>query len=121
MQDSASFWTEVGRVNNRLLEPGKNSGKGRYRVLLELLPSGEENAVSMRMLARWLETSPRNVRKLVEGARLEGNIIASTDAGYFVPETEDELRHYVAIVRSRARTAYATIREAQRLLQEVGR
>lgn len=96
-----------------------NNRSEKYQALLELIPIGEENGISMRALSHYLGTTPRSTRKLVEGARLEGNIIASGDAGYFIPETVEELRHYVAKARARSRTNFAAIREAEKLLSEV--
>lgn len=97
------------------------SNTSKYKTLLALIPFGAEHGISMKRLSYLLGVDSRNVRKLIEGARLEGNIIASGDSGYYIPETVEELRCYVRIVRARSQTSRATLRAAEKLLSEVSK
>ena len=66
-----------------------------HDFLLSAIPRGEQNARSMRDLARYLGVDRRAVRRVVNEARIAGCIICSSDNGYFLPEdAEDVLRHY---------------------------
>lgn len=98
-------------MNNIYITIDKNPNSP-HRALLDRIPCGEENAVSMRDLARALGEDPRQTRLRIEKARVDRNIIASTDQGYFIPETEAELREYVCRTWARIKTSYATLAPA---------
>lgn len=66
------------------------------REILDLIPSGHKNAVTTQYLATLLDTDRRHVRSMIENARINGKIIAGTNDGLFIPETEEELREYVS-------------------------
>jgi hypothetical protein len=53
---------------------------------------GGSNAISMDTLSRLTDSTPREVRQCVLNARLSGFIICSNENGYFIPETEHELK-----------------------------
>ena len=86
-----------------------------HRTILDHIPSGRMNAVSMRYLATILGTDRRRIRLLIENARIDGNIIAGTDDGLFIPETEAELREYINRTYSRIQTSVRTLNPAIRL------
>lgn len=90
--------------------------KSPHRAILDQIPFGEDNAVSMRELAHGLGETTRQIRYRIERARIDGNIIAGTDAGIFIPETDDELREYVRRTQSRIDTSVATIAPAVAML-----
>lgn len=87
-----------------------------HRPILDRIPSGSGNAVSMRDLARGLGETEREIRFRIQKARVDGNVIAGTDAGIFIPETDDELREYVNRSQSRIDTSIATLEPAVELL-----
>ena len=89
----------------------------KHDRLMMMIPHGEENAVSMRELARLCSASPREVRKMVEVARCDGMIIASSDQGYFIPESKEELLAYYRCVKCRIATAIKTLRPVEDLLE----
>lgn len=62
-----------------------------YTRLLELLKKGESNAISQKNLAIGLNCSERWAQKEVADARRDGIIICSGNAGYYLPETDEEL------------------------------
>lgn len=89
----------------------------KHRDLLIHIPRGSDNAVSMRDLANALGTDTRQVRHLIERARIDGVIIAGTNAGIFIPENEFELKEYVNRTVSRIRTSRATVLPALKKLE----
>ena len=72
--------------------------------LTETIPEGEQDAVSMSYLAALHHISERRMRREVEGARRCGILICSSDRGYFMPETLDEIRDYTQRTKARIRT-----------------
>lgn len=86
-----------------------------HRTILDRIPSGRDNAVSMRYLASILGRDERQIRHMIENARIDGNIIAGTGAGIFIPETEAELREYVNRTYSHITTSVKTLNPAIKL------
>lgn len=72
--------------------------------LTETIPEGEQDAVPMSYLAALHHISERKMRKEVEGARRCGILICSSDRGYFMPETLEEIRDYTQRTKARIRT-----------------
>lgn len=87
-----------------------------YRIL-DFIHNGEQNAVTMRELSMLLDIDQRQVRHMIEQARISGIVIAGTDAGIFFPVTHDELREYVNRTQSRINTSIATLKPAIRMLE----
>ncbi len=87
-------------------------------ALLDLIPHGEENAVSMKTLASVLNIECRSVRQMVLDARIKGAVICSSSAGYFQPETHEELFRYVQIVKAQERSKYRALISAEKVLNE---
>lgn len=96
----------------------KNDLSGRYSRLLAVIPKGEENAVSMRLLSEVLGMTPRHIRFCIESARREGNVICSSDAGYFVPLDDEELRRYYLRTLARIFTSFECLRPVVKLIKE---
>lgn len=93
------------------------SQENEFNFLLRLIPTGEENAISMYDLAEILRTSERGVRRLITMARLSNNIICSTEAGYFIPSTYRELEKYYHITRTRLFTIVRCLKPVERVLE----
>ena len=72
--------------------------------LTETIPIGEHDAVPMGYLAALHHLSDRKMRKAVEGARRCGILICSSDRGYFMPETLQEIRAYTERTKARIKT-----------------
>ena len=92
----------------------------KYNVL-EYIPFGLENAVSMPELARRMGCNQRTARKLVFDARCKGAIICSTcygdkSDGYYRPISEDEAIPYVHMQRERIRSAKLALRSAEKFV-----
>lgn len=92
--------------------------EGDFRFLLNLIPSGEDCAISMKLLSQLVGTTERGIRKLVELARRSGLVICSTESGYFLPETIEEVRRYYHTAESRIRTCSVCLVPVRKLLEE---
>ena len=75
-----------------------------YKKLIELIPKGEENAVSMSALARLLGVEERDIRRLVLQARCDGELICSSNHGYYYPANDAELIDYYTSLSARFRS-----------------
>ena len=73
--------------------------------LTETIPTGERDAVPMNYLAALHHLSERKMRLTVERARRSGILICSSDKGYFMPETQEEIRDYAHRTKARIRTS----------------
>ena len=87
--------------------------------ILELIPKGRENAVSLAYLAEMLNVSERTTKEYVSRARKKGISIVGDRFGYYKPANREELQWYYRIFRKRGLTALSSISSARRDLQEV--
>ncbi len=73
-------------------------------VLRALAPHiGKRAGIAVKALADELQTSPRQVRKLVTELRLDGIAVCGhPKTGYFMAETADELENTCKFLRQRA-------------------
>lgn len=76
--------------------------------LLTLLGEGEDDAVRGEFLASTLAISERAVRELVESLRRDGHLVGSSNRGYFLISTWEELESAAGHLRSRALSMLAT-------------
>lgn len=79
-----------------------------HRKILEHIDFGRENAVPMKELSRLLGVSERDVRRLIERARIDNFAILSSEEGYFLPATWTEICDYCARTALRIQTAVLT-------------
>ena len=82
--------------------------------ITDFIPYGLVNAVSMTELSARTGESKRTVRKLIQQARLDGELICSTcntdsATGYYYPLSPDEARPYYKQQQSRINTGIAAI------------
>lgn len=89
-------------------------------MIMDYIPTGKDNAVSMKDLAIAMRTDARTVRKMIHSARMDGAIICGTNAGYYKPETDDELLSYYRLARRRALSGLASLKAARAVLKERG-
>ena len=78
-----------------------------------LIPTGEANAIPMRDLAALTGVTERTLRHQIAADRERGLLIASSDAGYFFPETEEERQRYIRRMRARLRSTASIIQAAE--------
>ena len=62
----------------------------------DLLLEGEGNAISMADLARIAQVPERALRREILQARANGELICSSDKGYFLPADNSEIAAFVA-------------------------
>ena len=94
----------------------------RYQFLIDLIPAGKEEAVSMKTLSKLIGLPTCDVRQYVLNARKIGVLILSGDEGYYFPADDDELKEYVNRRRKYIRTANVALKpfEASLTDQEEG-
>ena len=92
----------------------------RTEEIMNSLPIGADNAVSMASLAASLGINERTLRENVRDARFEGAEIVGDSNGYYRPATPEERARFYSMFRKRAlcslasvSTLYAKIKEEQ--------
>ena len=96
--------------------------EARMSILLECLPRGEKNAISMREFANITAQNLREARRSIYELRCAGAVICSgTDRngakGYFLPANRLEVERYVHFQESRIRAAARAVRSARKYLK----
>lgn len=94
--------------------------KRNYQDVVDLVPEGAENAVSMGQLVILSGVTERAVRKAVELARNDGIAIATCASGYYKPLPDDyeKLKHYYNARHHAAMTTLIGLKATRRLLQQ---
>lgn len=89
--------------------------------IVDLIPIGKANAVTRAQLCALTGLSDRAVRKLIEIARIEGEIIinAQDGAGYYVSDDPVDIRRQMATNRSRAMSILRQQKYLRRRLAEI--
>lgn len=93
--------------------------------IAEYIPYGKENAISRQQLTIITGIKDRKVRKLIEEARVGGELILNLQdgKGYFrATENDlDSLEHQYKLNRSRAMSVLVQQKFLRRILKEAGR
>jgi biotin operon repressor len=76
----------------------------------DFLSYGEGQAVSLDDLSRSTGLPERAVKAEVLQARLKGDLILSSERGYFLPADLDEIRQFVCSRKSYLKTAHAALK-----------
>lgn len=101
-----------------------NNGKVKldsiHRNLLDLIPFGSENAISMSKLSYISGYEPREIRKIVLECRIKGCVIGSGTCGYFIPVNEMELRSYYNTASARSRSCAISLHSTRKLIKSLG-
>lgn len=90
----------------------------KEQILLQYIPHGSENAISMNELAVLTQTSARAVRKLVFEARAAGIPILSGNCGYWLAEEEAGAED-IAFLRRREAAARSTFRSLKTFRERI--
>ena len=89
--------------------------------VLDFIPIGRENAISMSNLADRMGTDQRTARKAIFNARCKGEIICSTcgenASGYYRPASIDEVRPYIAMQEHRIASAKVALKSAKKFAE----
>ena len=91
-----------------------------WKWLTDSIPRGQADAVSMSQLSTLHQMSARKVRLAIENARRDGVLICSSERGYFMPVTVDEIQTYTRRTSARIRTGRACLAPFLRELKKAG-
>ncbi len=86
--------------------------------LLELLPRGKENGIKSEDLQKILQTDCRGVSHQIQNARLDGALICSGNAGYYLPANREEVKEFYRIMRARCLSFLTALTPAAKYLNE---
>ena len=89
------------------------------RSIIDFIPLSPDR-IGMKNLARTLGESERDTRKRIEEARINGEIIAYDNDGYFIPTEAHQLASYYRMHRKRAMTTLKSLKAVRRALQAAG-
>ncbi len=91
-------------------------------VVMDVLQTGKENAISARDLCTYLGlNSVRELQHVICRERQAGAVILSTcqdGGGYFLPETDQEVRQFIRTLENRAKNTFAALRSARGFLRQ---
>lgn len=87
--------------------------------IIELLPIGQCNAVSMKDLGFLLNLDDREVRRVIFDLRCKGMIIAGDNNGYYIPNGLRELKAYYKLALSRGRATLKSIEAAKKEIERL--
>ena len=91
-------------------------------VVMEVLHTGKENAISAQELCDYLGfNSVRELQHEIARERNAGAVILSTCqdcGGYFLPENDREVRQFIKTLESRAKNTYEALRSARGFLRQ---
>ena len=90
------------------------------KKLASLIPTGKENAISMKALANLLDISDRDLRRLITRVRVSKLIICGTNYGYYYPADDGELREYRNYLSQRYNTTGCILNIVNDSLNEKG-
>ena len=93
--------------------------------VLNLLLHGRENAQTARELAHILNIKPRIISRNIHNLRVRDKIVICScntgrNKGYFLPENDEEISHFVRSMYSRIREIAAAVAPAKKYLADRG-
>ena len=89
-----------------------------FRFLIDLIPVGKREAVSMNTLSKLTDLPTPEVRQQVLNARMKGVLICSGDGGYYFPKDDEELKEYVRRRTQYIRTASIALNPFKKTLKD---
>lgn len=85
----------------------------------QYLPIGKKDAINAARLREKIGVkSDRELRQCVEAARLEGQLICSGNAGYYIPANREEIREYINRIEAQASSMFAILQTARAALND---
>lgn len=100
-------------------------GKSKYRedslFICDLLPVGQENAISTQELMKITGCkSARDLQVMISRERDEGAVICSgSRSGYWLPANEKEIRNFIQTTTNRARNTFRATLSARKFLKKM--
>ena len=83
-------------------------------MVIEVIPFGHENAISLEEISRRSGLTGRSVRRVIREANLNGDLVLNIGNGYFRDagkSDDNEYRHYRAMEVKRAREIMHKVRK----------
>ena len=100
-----------------------NLSKDEIKIInnvLRVIPSGAVNAVSSAYVESMTGLTGRDIRRVIDKARLKLDvIIAGDERGYYMPSSVEELRDYYAFRKARTETSKAITDKVRRALKKM--
>ena len=90
------------------------------KEILEFIPTGKENAVSMAELSSMIGVDNRTTRSMIYQLRRSGELVCSGDSGYYQPGNNQELFEWYRMAHSRAIGTLTTLKKARQMLKDAG-
>ena len=78
--------------------------------IIDFLSAGQDQAIPSADLAALVNIPERSLQQEILNARLSGDLILSSERGYFLPADEEELRSYVIKRKAYIKTASKALR-----------
>ena len=85
--------------------------------IADFLLTGKGNAISMPDLAHVSQVPEPALQREVLEARLNGELIISDEAGYYLPEDESDIRQYVMTRKAYIKTASKALKPFIKVLR----
>lgn len=73
----------------------QGNGEGKKHRIMDYIPYGKDQSVSMKALASIFNKGDREIRLMVRNARLDGEIIVGDENGYYQPVYEEDLDRWI--------------------------
>lgn len=91
-----------GQPPEKLVSAFANGQNGKnFASVTRHIPSGKQNAVSWTILSAKTGLRERHIRKMIEDARNDGEIILNYGTGYYYPdEPEDAVRYFYYVLKT---------------------
>ncbi|POP31116.1 hypothetical protein C3B58_17945 [Lactonifactor longoviformis] len=89
-------------------------------MIVELLPTGKENAIPSEELVNLAKcNSTRELQQVIASERAAGAVIlSSTTGGYYLPANKQEIKEFCVTLKNRASNTLAALESAKRALEE---
>ena len=94
-------------------EADQGNSEGKKHGIMDYIPSGQDNAVSMKSLASILHRSTREIRLMVRNARIDGEIIVGNEYGYYQPTCEEDLIRWIQKEEASAKGKFKMLQSAK--------
>lgn len=88
--------------------------------IIEMIPAGKDNAISMRDIGILCGLSDREVRKAILDARYNGKIICSYERGYYLPEHDTDILAWYKMAKARGLATLKSLKYARQHLKDNG-
>ena len=90
------------------------------REIMSVLSEGEENAIKVEQLSKILNMNKREITICVSKLRQNGEVICSSNQGYFLPSSVDDVKHFYRQMTSRQREIEKAKQSAKRYIEAHG-